>query len=85
VGPMLPHRITIYTIRCNFPSTQREHSFPLVFGVDYTCQGLRARFSSLNWDKFRLEPSGRPDLGQKRGQDVEKLENKTHSPGFENS
>jgi cysteine-S-conjugate beta-lyase len=38
VGLMLPHRTTIYTIRCEFPSTQCKQFFLLYLTVNYTSQ-----------------------------------------------
>jgi len=69
VGLMLPHRTTIYTIRWNAPSTQRNHSFPPLLGVNYTCRKL-ANASETQW---------------KRGRDAEKLENKADPFGRKNS
>ena len=41
MGLMLPHRTTIYTIRCNFPSTRRNRFFPGVFGATILCKTIR--------------------------------------------
>ncbi len=81
MGLMLPHRTTIYTIRCNFPSTRHNHFFPVVFRATILCKTIR----DLCHDMAINSVSPQEARSEKRGRDGEKLENQTYSFRRENS